>query len=159
MTWASGTRDAGCPPTREAVSGSNPPSNRSATVCACCDRPGDKAKLCALGRPDARALEDCGAGSSASPGHPPPPAVLTGGRAGAVEDLGHKCCRLYSSFRAEAGTPVTWGRCPSASRPFQSRGAGAGTRTGTGVLLWAPGRHAAMSHLLLASPPEACFRS
>lgn len=32
VTWVSGTRDAGCPPTRGAVSGSNPPSNRSATA-------------------------------------------------------------------------------------------------------------------------------
>lgn len=83
----------------EAESGLNLPSNRAA-VCSAV-RP--------FQWPCARGLT--GAVSVATATFPrapaPPSSVLTGGWAGSVMTLGHKCYKLYSSFRAEAGTPVT----------------------------------------------------
>lgn len=41
--------------------------------------------------------------------------------------LGYKCCSLFSSFRADAGTPLPWGSVSlEAPIPTRSRGIGTG---------------------------------
>lgn len=96
------------------------------------------------------------------PGLPPPPSsALPGGGRCSGGGSGHKGCRVYSSFRAEAGTPMAWGGLPPASIPSGAEGQGQG-QTWTCSCV-PPGQHAAMRPPAVPPAaglsPEACFPS